>query len=257
QPAELRRQARDAAILRQGAAELVRQGTHVGPGERPHHDVARRLRFGTGIEQVETIERRVKLLQSIFTQSADLQVGAPRQVHVAVAQARGDVDETARLRETERTAPRPHARDHPVAARHRPQRTGAPALHLEGGRQAHVATPTELRRVVQSPRARASSRRAMMAAAAAGLWARIADKTLSSAIRAACVASNRWSGTARAVAAKAKSASTLCAISATPRWPWLSIPAIQRGLVRRPRTTRAISSATRRARGASGWLVSG
>ncbi len=60
----------------------------------------------------------------------------------------------------------------------------------------------------------------------------------------------------RSPAAKAKSASTAWAISATPLWPCSSIELSQRGLVSRPRTTRAISCWKERATGASGLLVS-
>ena len=68
-----------------------------------------------------------------------------------------------------------------------------------------VAAPqaTELRRVTHRPRSSASRSRAEIAAVASRFFSSMAASTASSAISAACVASNRWPGTASAVAAKA------------------------------------------------------
>ena len=77
--------------------------------------------------------------------------------------------------------------------------------------------------------ASASCKRAAIAPVAAGLCSNICARTASSAIKAACVKSNSGAGTTSAVAANAYTASTPCAISATPRCPCSSMPDINAG----------------------------
>src|SRR5205085_7324484 len=105
-----------------------------------------------------------------------------------------------RLLEREGAAPRTHPHDQTVAARHRPQPAGAPALDLEGCGDVHApafliarssSSEAELRRVTHRPRSRASRSRADRAAVAAGFLSSIAASTASSAIKAACAASNK------------------------------------------------------------------
>ena len=107
------------------------------PGQRRDHEIARRLGLGIGIEQAEPAERGVQLGQVLVQKAAQLQVGAPRQIDMAVAQPPGEVGQSARLIETEGAAERPDAHDQPVAALHRPQGARAPAFHLGGGGRVH------------------------------------------------------------------------------------------------------------------------
>ena len=58
------------------------------------------------------------------------------------------------------------------------------------------------------------------------------------------------------VSAKPISRSTVSANSAAPRGPWRSWPSMKRGLTARARTTRATASASERARGRAGSVVS-
>ena len=75
--------------------------------------------------------------QSVGAQATDLEIGAPRQVDMTVAEARGDIGKACSLGQRECTAPRLDAHQQTVAAFHRTQRTGAPALHFEGGYGVH------------------------------------------------------------------------------------------------------------------------
>ena len=101
------------------------------------HEIARRLGLGIGIDQAELAELGVQLGQVLVQKAAQLQVGAPREIDMAVAQPPGEVGQAARLLEAEGAAERPDAHDQPVAAQHRAQGARAPAFHLGGGGRVH------------------------------------------------------------------------------------------------------------------------
>ena len=70
-------------------------------GSRPasgrDHEIARCLGLRIGIQQAELAELGVQLGQVLVQKAAQLQVGAPREVDVAVAQPPGEVGQAARL----------------------------------------------------------------------------------------------------------------------------------------------------------------
>ena len=139
QQAELARQGVQPLVRRQRIVDRKRDGPDIErlggieTGQRRHHDVAHRLGLGIGIEQAERRQFGPQLGQAILGQAAKLQVGATRQVDVAVAQALGEIGQYRGRLEAEGAAARAHAHDQAVAAWHRPDDAGAPALHVGHG----------------------------------------------------------------------------------------------------------------------------
>ena len=162
--------------------------------------------------------------------------------------------------EAEGAAARAHAHDQAVAARHRPQRCRgtSPSRRSRrssaglGHRGGAARDRRRLRRVIHRPRARASCSRAAMAAAAAGFFC-------SMAAQHGVVGDQRGVRRIEQMAGHAARSRRRRRAHRPPgrsrrrrdgRGP--ACPTSQRGLVSRPRTTRAISSAMRRALGSGG-----
>ena len=194
------------------------------------------LRLGQALALQESEQAGIGLV----AHAADLQVAAGGDVEMAVAAFPRSLGDRTRLVGREPAGRRMQAHEQAVAGLHRPADARAPAAAPFADRmRAHSAASfrpsskkaaTELRRLSQRPRARASAKRSRMAWAAAGLAVPIRCQTGSSAIRAVKTRSKPADETASVVAAKAKSASTPCAISAAPRQPCRSWPSIQRGI---------------------------
>ena len=143
QQAELRRQGAQPFVGGKAFGDRARDGSDVEPldgiqpRQRRDHEIARRFGLGIGVDQAEPAESRVQLGQAFLDKAAELQVGAPREVDMAVAQSPGEIGQAARLIQAEGAAERPDAHDQPVAALHRPQGARAPAFHLDGCGRAH------------------------------------------------------------------------------------------------------------------------
>ena len=200
--------------------------------------------------------------------AADLEVAARRDVDQAVAVARARPRRSRRTCAAVRTPPggwRRTSSPSPVAIGR--SDAGAPAAaagrrrrgaHSAASRSGHrQSVATELRRLCQSPRRRASASRSTDGAGGGRVGGPDAARRGVEIGDVGAVDRDRGRHRTRhpCVAAKTKSASTACASSAAPRQPWRSCASIQRGWTRRPWTRRAMSSARRaRLRGPpAGW----
>ncbi|VVC54705.1 hypothetical protein RHAL1_01604 [Beijerinckiaceae bacterium RH AL1] len=176
QEAELGRQRMQRRHLDEPRLERGDERADVGPvvqsGERARHHVAHGLGRGFAIDEAERPQRVDQRRQRGVAHAAHLQVGARREVELAVAVAGGEVGDRPRGRGGQDAAGRPHAHDQPVCRRHGLQHARAPALsqvaaHVAASMSARTAA-SELRRLVHRPRVAASRKRAAMARAASG-----------------------------------------------------------------------------------------
>ena len=221
QQAELGRQCVQALVLRQGIGDRARDRADIAvcAGSRPasgaDHDIARR--FGLGIGSSRPSSQRSPAARASAPRSRPRSCRLARRVRSIWPLP----SRSRRARPVPRAcssvkAPhaRPHAHDQPVAARHRPQDARAPALDLEAAatlmRRPSVIARVEFERSTEvAPRdPQAARQRIAQPRRRSPPWppgsspaSRPARPRRRSS--AACVASNRWPGTASAVAAKA------------------------------------------------------
>ncbi len=219
QAAELGRQGMPL-VRRQGAsiASAMAASTRArsGPASGPTMTLRTASVSASGSSRPSDRSCVAQVRRAFLAEAADLEVGAARQIDVAVAQRSPRCRPARRL--LQREAPQPTAgraragRRRSAIGRCMP---GHQPLIVGHGTVRLMSEPSVIRpgrgsrrdRIQpRDPQAAHPARRAAgaaMAAAAAGFFSSIAASTASSEISAACVASNRWPGTASAVAAKA------------------------------------------------------
>jgi hypothetical protein len=143
--AKLGRQRPERFLGRQPSRELSADASHIqhlggiNSGKRIDHHVAHRLTVRTVVEQSECCDHLMQWPQRTFVDAPELQIGAPRQIDVAVAETPRRIGEYPQFARAERPGSRAYADDKSVATLHRPQSTGAPALHLKCRRMVHSA----------------------------------------------------------------------------------------------------------------------
>src|ERR1700730_2721887 len=111
-------------------ASAIKHFGGIDSGERIDHHVAHGLTVRTVVEQAKSGDHLVQLRQSCSADTADLQIGPPRQIDVAVTEKPCSVGENSQFVEAKCCRLRAYTDDQSVTAQHRPQSARPPALSL-------------------------------------------------------------------------------------------------------------------------------
>ena len=94
----------------------VKRLVRIDSRERADHEVAYRLRFWRGVENPQVCDHVVQFRQRPFADAADLQIGTPRHVDMAVAETASRLSEHDQFVQGELSASRTHPHDKSITA---------------------------------------------------------------------------------------------------------------------------------------------